>query len=87
MRTQISRHPQQTNTGLDASLTDQPVTTATAPDVCQQNNAGIIDTEAIGYTDPLSQFQLPLELLEDWPWPFDLAQSDGMLPLGFEHWR
>ena len=36
------------------------------------------------YGDHLSLFQLPQELLEDWPWPFDSMQTEGMFPLGFE---
>lgn len=96
MRTHISKNiapPQpQNNTGLTTSLADQPVTAATAPEGVAdpsvfQQNAAAIDTDTMGYADPLSQFQLPQELLEDWPWPFDLAQADGLLPLGFEHWR
>lgn len=42
---------------------------------------GQAQAEASGFEDQLSQFQLPPELLEDWPWPFD---SEGLLPLGFE---
>ncbi|KAL0258757.1 hypothetical protein SLS55_006260 [Diplodia seriata] len=35
--------------------------------------------------DTISQFQLPPELLEDWPWPSDLSQQDfGIVPFGFE---
>ncbi|KAI9693497.1 MAG: hypothetical protein M1820_009233 [Bogoriella megaspora] len=32
----------------------------------------------------LSQFQLPPELLEDWPWPFDVEQNYGIFPLPFD---
>ena len=32
----------------------------------------------------LPQFQLPPELLEDWPWPFDFSQENGAFPLPFE---
>lgn len=96
MRTQRSKAlaplQPQNNAGLDASPIDQPVTAVAAPDgvadpSLHQQNAAEIDTDAMGYADPLSQFQLPQELLEDLPWPFDLAQSEGLLPLGFEHWR
>lgn len=37
---------------------------------------------AIG--DPMLQFQLPPELLSDWPWPLDNSHSEGFLPLAFE---
>lgn len=30
------------------------------------------------------QFQLPPELLANWPWPLDNSQSEGFLPLAFE---
>jgi hypothetical protein len=36
------------------------------------------------FGDQLSQFQLPPELLEDWPWPFDSGPAEGLLPLNFE---
>jgi hypothetical protein len=32
----------------------------------------------------MMQFQLPPELLSDWPWPLDGAHSEGFLPLAFE---
>ena len=34
--------------------------------------------------DQMSQFQLPPELLTDWPWPFDSSNTDGFMPLAFE---
>ncbi|KAJ5645174.1 hypothetical protein N7507_011185 [Penicillium longicatenatum] len=34
--------------------------------------------------DQMSQFQLPPELLSDWPWPLDSHNSEGFLPLSFE---
>lgn len=37
-----------------------------------------------GFGDQLSMFQLPQELLDDWPWPFDPMQFEGLLPLGCE---
>lgn len=39
-------------------------------------------TPAIG--DQMLQFQLPPELLSDWPWPLDNSHSEGFLPLAFE---
>ncbi|KAJ5773125.1 hypothetical protein N7457_008021 [Penicillium paradoxum] len=37
-----------------------------------------------GMGEPMMQFQLPPELLSDWPWPLDNAHSEGFLPLAFE---
>ncbi|KAJ5160165.1 uncharacterized protein N7482_007169 [Penicillium canariense] len=34
--------------------------------------------------DQMSQFQLPPELLADWPWPLDSCNTEGFLPLAFE---
>lgn len=34
--------------------------------------------------DQMSQFQIPPELLADWPWPFDSSNSDSLIPLMFE---
>ncbi|CAG7996415.1 unnamed protein product [Penicillium salamii] len=34
--------------------------------------------------EQIMQFQLPPELLSDWPWPLDGAHSEGFLPLAFE---
>ncbi|KAL4928065.1 putative C6 transcription factor [Aspergillus undulatus] len=33
--------------------------------------------------DPVAQFQLPPELLNDWPWPFDAGVSEGVFPYAF----
>jgi hypothetical protein len=50
-----------------------PVTAATTtlPDV--EAGPGLLDLEA-----PF-EFQIPPELLEDWPWPFDLGSYAGMI--------
>jgi hypothetical protein len=32
----------------------------------------------------MSQFQLPPDLLSDWPWPLDSYNTEGFLPLVFE---
>lgn len=37
-----------------------------------------------GMSEQMMQFQLPAELLSDWPWPLDNAHSEGFLPLAFE---
>lgn len=37
-----------------------------------------------GINDQMLQFQLPPELLSDWPWPLDNSHSEGFLPLAFE---
>lgn len=34
--------------------------------------------------DQMSRFQLPPELLTDWPWPLDTSYSEGFMPLAFE---
>ncbi|KAJ5875755.1 uncharacterized protein N7473_013102 [Penicillium subrubescens] len=34
--------------------------------------------------DQMSQFQLPPELLSDWPWPLDSRSAEVFLPLPFE---
>jgi len=45
-------------------------------------------TPTVGATsrmhDQMLQFQLPPELLSDWPWPLDNSHSEGFLPLAFE---
>jgi len=39
-----------------------------------------------GMGEQIMQFQLPPELLSDWPWPLPLdgAHTEGFLPLAFE---
>ncbi|KAJ5532974.1 hypothetical protein N7494_009526 [Penicillium frequentans] len=34
--------------------------------------------------DQISLFQLPQELLSDWPWPLDSHNAEGFIPLAFE---
>jgi hypothetical protein len=34
--------------------------------------------------EQMMMFQLPPELLSDWPWPLDGAHSEGFMPLAFE---
>lgn len=34
--------------------------------------------------EQIMQFQLPPELLSDWPWPLDGGHSEGFLPMAFE---
>jgi len=34
--------------------------------------------------DQMSLFQLPPELLSDWPWPLDSHNAEGFVPLPFE---
>ncbi|KAL6232837.1 hypothetical protein BDW75DRAFT_11623 [Aspergillus navahoensis] len=36
-----------------------------------------------GIEDQIAQFQLPSELLHDWPWPFEAGMSEGVFPLAF----
>ncbi|KAJ5164375.1 uncharacterized protein N7500_006205 [Penicillium coprophilum] len=35
-------------------------------------------------SEQMMQFQLPPELLSDWPWPLDGAHAEGFLPMAFE---
>ncbi|BCS23705.1 putative C6 transcription factor [Aspergillus puulaauensis] len=50
----------------------------------QQSNLTPIQAPITGIDDPIAQFQLPPELLNDWPWPFDTGfSSEGMFPLAF----
>jgi hypothetical protein len=42
------------------------------------------DSATAGVHDQMMQFQLPPELLSDWPWPLDNSHSEGFLPLAFE---
>ncbi|KAL4781657.1 fungal-specific transcription factor domain-containing protein [Aspergillus varians] len=51
--------------------------------VYHQPNLGPIHPPLTGIDDPITQFQLPPELLNDWPWPFDAGLSEGMFPLAF----
>ncbi|OOQ82252.1 C6 transcription factor [Penicillium brasilianum] len=37
-----------------------------------------------GVGEDLMEFQLPPELLTNWPWPLDNSHSEGFLPLAFE---
>jgi hypothetical protein len=37
-----------------------------------------------GVEDQMMQFQLPPELLTDWPWPLDNSHSESFMPLAFE---
>lgn len=37
-----------------------------------------------GVGDQMMQFQLPPELLTDWPWPLDNSHSESFMPLAFE---
>lgn len=48
------------------------------------SSSAVVGSTIAGYGDQLSLFQLPQELLEDWPWPFDSMQTEGIFPLGFE---
>lgn len=41
-------------------------------------------SSSAGINDQMLQFQLPAELLTDWPWPLDNSHSEGFLPLAFE---
>lgn len=53
-----------------------------SPEVGTVPSLAYNQTAAFG--EQLSQFQLPPELLEDWPWPFDSGLAEGLLPLNFD---
>ncbi|KAL5334130.1 fungal-specific transcription factor domain-containing protein [Aspergillus crustosus] len=36
-----------------------------------------------GLEDQIAHFQLPPELLDDWPWPFEMGMSEGFFPHAF----
>jgi hypothetical protein len=47
-------------------------------------NASAVGTAPGADVDQMSQFQLPPELLTDWPWPLDSYNTEGFLPLAFD---
>ncbi|KAL2787879.1 fungal-specific transcription factor domain-containing protein [Aspergillus keveii] len=51
--------------------------------VYQQENIPPIQTPLAGLDEPITYFQLPPELLDDWPWPFDASVNEGMFPPAF----
>jgi hypothetical protein len=53
------------------------------PSAYPQATLPVGTTPAAGF-DQTPQFQLPPELLADWPWPFDSSNSEGFFPLAFE---
>jgi hypothetical protein len=69
--------PSNTMQHTDA-ISEAPVSSAYA------QNTPTVATSAGAGLDQISQFQLPPELLSDWPWPLDSYNIDGFLPLAFE---
>ncbi|KAJ5183909.1 hypothetical protein N7492_001525 [Penicillium capsulatum] len=61
--------PTNPETAMPSAYTWSPPATGTTP------GAGL---------DQMSQFQLPPELLTDWPWPLNSYNTEGFLPWGFE---
>ncbi|KAL4940558.1 hypothetical protein BDV06DRAFT_18722 [Aspergillus oleicola] len=51
--------------------------------VYQQPNLAPIQTPIPGMANPIAQFQLPPELLNDWPWPLDAGLQEGVYPFAF----
>ncbi|OGE46810.1 hypothetical protein PENARI_c106G12408 [Penicillium arizonense] len=74
-------HPPTNNNSVPVDAGTWPTTLSTA-------NSHSGSGPAVGAPTALSeqtlQFQLPPELLTDWPWPLDAAHSEGFLPLAFE---
>lgn len=67
------------------SLTDQTFqSNGNLASSYNHSSSALVEPTTAGYGDQLSLFQLPQELLEDWPWPFDSMQTEGIFPLGFE---
>lgn len=58
-------------------------TEAAAPSAYAQNSS-VVGTALGAGVDQMSEFQLPPELLTDWPWPLDSYNTEGFLPLAFE---
>ena len=56
---------------------------AAVPSAYAQNASAVGTTPGAG-VDQISQFQLPPELLTDWPWPLDSYNTEGVLPLAFD---
>ncbi|KAL3459769.1 fungal-specific transcription factor domain-containing protein [Aspergillus heterothallicus] len=48
-----------------------------------QENIAPIQTPLAGLDESITYFQLPPELLDNWPWPFDASVSEGMFPPAF----
>jgi hypothetical protein len=49
----------------------------------QQDSIASMHAPLSGFEDPLTQFQLPPELLDDWPWSFDTSMPEGVFPMPF----
>ncbi|KZN83934.1 Activator of stress genes [Penicillium chrysogenum] len=54
-----------------------------APSACAQGTPALGASPGAGL-DQMSQFQLPPELLSDWPWPLESHHAEGFLRLAFE---
>ncbi|KAL4812995.1 fungal-specific transcription factor domain-containing protein [Aspergillus spinulosporus] len=65
------------------SILNPPVQDDLVSGVYQQPILAPMHAPMTGMDDPIAQFQLPAELLNDWPWPFDTGTSDGVFPLAF----
>ncbi|KAJ5388923.1 hypothetical protein N7509_011464 [Penicillium cosmopolitanum] len=59
------------------------ISEAAVPSVYAQNASAAGTTPSAG-VDQMSQFQLPPELLTDWPWPLDSYNTEGFLPFAFD---
>lgn len=56
---------------------------ASVPSAYVQSSPAVGGSPGAGL-DQMSQFQLPAELLSDWPWPLDSYTTEGFLRLAFE---
>ncbi|KAH1379162.1 hypothetical protein KXV95_007697 [Aspergillus fumigatus] len=53
------------------------------PSEDHQDSIASMHAPLTGFEDPLTQFQLPPELLDDWPWSFDTSPPEGVFPMPF----
>ncbi|CEL09280.1 hypothetical protein ASPCAL12418 [Aspergillus calidoustus] len=68
---------------IPATNTVNPAQPDLISPVYQQENIPPIQPPLTGLDEPITYFQLPPELLDDWPWPFDASVNEGMFPPAF----
>ncbi|KAJ5168624.1 uncharacterized protein N7482_004218 [Penicillium canariense] len=78
----LSVPPPPPNGASVVSINIKPETMVPPTEYHQGDNAPM--SAAAGVGEQMMQFQLPPELLTDWPWPLDNSHSEGFLPLAFE---
>ncbi|KAJ6102459.1 hypothetical protein N7486_004886 [Penicillium sp. IBT 16267x] len=90
LRSQVDRIDGYMRTSLLLDLTSSNATQVidanpelAVPSAYAQGTPAVEASHGAGL-DQMSQFQLPPELLSDWPWPLDSHNAEGFLPLAFE---